>query len=306
MHRLRIFYRNNKQKIWTIVLIVVLVFVLLRMLNNRAKTDNESNNVNTENTSNNSYDVYLPSKSVITNDSISEDTSKENYDIIKNFIDVCNNGSVEEAYNMLSMQCKEEVYPTQDMFYDEYFSKIFDSKKSYDITAWMESNNITYKINFMSDLLATGKQDEETFEDYYTVVYENGEDKLNIRGFVEKEDINNKSAEESDVIFTVKSKVVYMDDESYEIEITNNNDEVVKLDSKESTDSVYLKDENGVRYNWMGHEIDDKQLVLEAGETKTLNIKFNKLYNPRRIDTQISFTNIVIGENNETWIDINL
>lgn len=291
MRRLRLFYQNNKEKIWKVLGIAILVFVLIRIANYYAKINNEEERQNRNNINN--AISYTPSQSIISDSNISEEKSEKDVDIIEKFIEYCNNEQVSEAYQLLSENCKNEVFPTEEDFYNNYYKDIFTEEKSYDAELWSSSGLTTYKIKILSNIMASGHVSNEYIEDYYSIVVENGESKLNIKNFINKVEINNtKSIENID--FTVLGKQYYIDYEIVEIEVKNNSDQKVVLDSKENTETVFIEDTSGVEYSWYGHEMPDNFLELESGQTRNLKIKFNKVYNPNRKDESIHFEDIQI------------
>lgn len=290
MRKLRLFYQKYKEKIWISIGMIALVLVLIRLANNNIQKENEETieNVTSEVRNNISY---APSQSIISDSSISEENAEENINIIENFIDFCNNNQIEEAYNLLSTDCKEELFPTVEDFYNNYYKDIFTEKKSFDTELWGNSGIVTYRIKILSDIMATGVVSDEFIEDYYSIISENGNKKLNIKNFVSKVEINNKKSIE-DIEFNVLNKKTYIDYKIVEVEIKNNSDKKVIIDTKENTESVYIRDMNGVGYGWYGHEIADNLLDLEPGESTNLEIKFNKMYNTNRKDKTIHFTDI--------------
>ena len=297
MRRLRVFYQNNKEKIWKVLGITILIFILVRIANYVARINYEEERRNYNNNINNTIS-YTPSQSIISDTNVSKEKSEKDIDIIETFIEYCNNGQVSEAYQLLSEDCKNELFSTEEEFYNNYYKDIFTEKKSYDVELWSSSGLTTYKIKILSNIMASGSVSNEFIEDYYSIVVENGESKLNIKNFVNNVEINKtKSIENID--FNVLSKQYYIDYEIVEIEVKNNSDKKVVLDTKENTETVFIEDTSGVEYPWYGHEVADNLLEIESGQTRSLKIKFNKMYNPNRKDGSIHFEDIQIeGEKN--------
>ena len=106
----------------------------------------------------------------------------------------------------------------------------------------------------------------------------------------------------------IKKKYEYIDYEEYEIQVTNQNEFPIKLDTKETTDTVYINDENGVNYSWRGNEIDTNKLTIEPNESKVFRIKFNKMYSATRLTNAMYFTNVIKedGSNEEIELSINI
>ena len=307
LRKLRILYHNNKTKIWLILGIIIFVYVIIRMFNAQIKKENEEK-INNGTNQNFQVTTYLPSSqtSVMTNSSTTKENVKKDTEIIKNFIDFCNDNNIEEAYNLLSQQCKDELYKNINDFYNKYYKNIFNEKKSYDIENWASSKNITYKVKYLNDIMSSGTVNEEYIEEYITVVTENNEKKLNINQFIGKEELNLKR-ETDNLNITVVNKYVYYDYEEYEIIFENNTDKNIILDKKENTESVYIEDTKDVKYTWFGNEVPNSYLNLNSGESKRLRLKFNEIYTGKKTDSTIYLTDVNIdGQEEKATIKINV
>lgn len=307
LRKLRILYHNNKTKIWLILGIIIFVYVIIRMFNAQIKKENEEK-INNGTNQNFQVTTYLPSSqtSVMTNSSTTKENVKKDTEIIKNFIDFCNDNNIEEAYNLLSQQCKDELYKNINDFYNKYYKNIFNEKRSYDIENWASSKNITYKVKYLNDIMSSGTVNDEYMEEYITVVTENNEKKLNINQFIGKEELNLKR-ETDNLNITVVNKYVYYDYEEYEIIFENNTDKNIILDTKENTESVYIEDTKDVKYTWFGNEVPNSYLNLNSGESKRLRLKFNEIYTGKKTDSTIYLTDVNIdGQEEKATIKINV
>lgn len=307
LRKLRILYHNNKTKIWLILGIIIFVYVIIRMFNAQIKKGNEEK-INNGTNQNFQVTTYLPSSqtSVMTNSSTTKENVKRDTEIIKNFIDFCNDNNIEEAYNLLSQQCKDELYKNINDFYNKYYKNIFNEKRSYDIENWVSSKNITYKVKYLNDIMSSGTVNDEYIEEYITVVTENNEKKLNVNQFIGKEELNLKR-ETDNLNITVVNKYVYYDYEEYEIIFENNTDKNIILDTKENTESVYIEDTKDVKYTWFGNEVPNSYLNLNSGESKRLRLKFNEIYTGKKTDSTIYLTDVNIdGQEEKATIKINV
>lgn len=287
MNRLIRWYNRNRKVFWLSIAITVIVIWLPRALNEYAK-DKKSigssiNNTTTYN--NNSY-------SVITGEKVKEETNTENANIINTFIEYCNNQNKEEAYELLSDECKQILYPTLDDFTNKYYNKIFENKKSYNIQAWISDGNFyTYKINLKDDMLSTGNADSSSIEDYYTIVKENSEYKLNINSYIGNVEIN-KFNETDELKVLVLNKDVFMEYEIYNLSVESKIGKSILLDSLEKVNGMYLEDDNGLHYNSYSHEIVIETLRVRA--IKNIGIKFNKKYSNQNEIEKIVFSDILL------------
>lgn len=307
LRKLRILYHNNKTKILLILGIIIFVYVIIRMFNAQIKKENEEK-INNGTNQNFQVTTYLPSSqtSVMTNSSTTKENVKKDTEIMKNFIDFCNDNNIEEAYNLLSQQCKDELYKNINDFYNKYYKNIFNEKRSYDIENWASSKNITYKVKYLNDIMSSGTVNDEYIEEYITVVTENNEKKLNVNQFIGKEELNLKR-ETDNLNITVVNKYVYYDYEEYEIIFENNTDKNIILDTKENTESVYIEDTKDVKYTWFGNEVPNSYLNLNSGESKRLRLKFNEIYTGKKTDSTIYLTDVNIdGQEEKATIKINV
>lgn len=299
-------YINHKGKIFVamfVVIVVILVSIIVNLLNtlqlNKAETNTEpSQNIAQENTPiGNFTDIYVSDdQSVVTGDSVgaSKVTAMET---IEQFVKICNEKKVEEAYNLLSDECKEEVYPSIDSFRNNYYNKIFNGKKK-NISVENWAGNI-YKVTFENDALSTGVYTQEgTIQDYITVLaLENNEFRLNINNYIGKEEINKVDNDSSNIAITVLKSDTYMDYQTYTFSITNNTNNTILLDDKFDTNNTYIQDENGNQYNAYIQELSEAQLTVTPGETKELTIKYYNRYGTTKKISKIVFNKVILNYN---------
>ena len=281
-------YNQNRKMIWLIILTIIGVIALIQTLNNYYK-----NNPKDESSSTNSTTTYNKSNySVVSRENINETTSEKSNNLIETFFDYCNSGKIENAYNLISIECKEELYPTVDEFKTKYYNRIFTEKKSYDDILWISSRGRNvYRVKIMADLLSSGQKDNMPIEDYYTITSENGQYKLSISSYIGKEEIN-VSKTQNNITVNIIAKKMYMDYEIYEIEVSNNIGSVLIFNTKKNSDSIYLQDENELKYIAFLNEILESKFKIQNASSKILEIKFNRGYKPTIDIEKIIFDDI--------------
>lgn len=281
-------YNQNRRIIWTAILTIVGIIALIQTLNNNHKNNPKVVSSTSDSTTNYNTNSY----SIITRYDIEEETAEESVKLIEQFFEYCNNGKIEQAYNLLSIDCKETLYPTMEDFKSKYYNKIFTERKNYNSNLWItDLEKHTYRLEIMADLLATGKKDNMPIEDYYTIVEEEGQNKLNISRYVGKENINITKAQDN-ITVNIVSKKIYIDYEIYEIEVYNNSLNKLIFNTKENTDSIYIQDENELKYIAFLNEIPNSELEISSGSKKELEIKFNRGYKPHIDIVRITFKDI--------------
>ena len=290
------FYNLNKGKIWRIIIIVVAIILIIQVLNSIAKNSREeSSNVVNGETSNKSQSSSKSPNVMQTQVStggsdVSKSDARNNQMLIANFVSYCNNKSITDAYNMLSEECKKELFSTEDEFNNKYLKKIFTNKKDYNIEAWKNTSvGVTYSVTYVDDILSTGKVGTNT-EDYITV---DGNGKLNIFRFIGSEKLN-KSASNDIATIQILDKVVYDDYEKYSIRVTNNTKNTIMINRKEDNDGIYtVYSGSSEKYSAFISEIYEQNLTIEANQTKYLSIRINKLYTGDSAVKKMVFSDII-------------
>lgn len=161
--KIKIFWLEHSDPIIFFGGIIIGVIIITQILNRLAieKKENEvnSNNVN-ENTVTQTY-IY----------------STEDKKTIQNFINYCKENKTEEAYELLSYNCKNELYQTYETFIREYYNKLFTESIMPEIR-YDEEKQI-FKITFYSDIIETGGFTNST-TDYYKIEQNIPENKIYI------------------------------------------------------------------------------------------------------------------------------
>lgn len=304
MYNLIRFYNQNRKKIFKIIIIIVFIIVIIQLLNlivkNKEITNQNSKEVANVSNNNDINNTLVSGKSAISGENINSKKLKSEVDIIDEFFNYCNNGKIDFAYNMLTDECKEEMFPTEEAFNENYYLKIFNnSVKTHLVESWI--NNI-YKVEINDDFLSTGKVTKDnTIVDYITVVNVDNEDyKININNYIGRTYLNAK-AEKDGVEINVLRQDSYMNYTTYVFEILNNTGRVVMLDDINNLDTMYLKDSNDMKYSAYTHEISQDELKLYDLEKKQIKIKFYSRYGSTKKIKSIVFSKLILDyENYET------
>lgn len=293
---IRRYINQNSKKIIFIVFILVFALTIIQALNAVAKQNNEKQlEKNEEDRKNVSNTTTQDNYSVISDKSISKQKNQDNITIIDEFFEKCKQQEIEEAYNLLSNECKKEQFNTLEGFIENYYNKVLRGKESYKIQPWIENEYTTYRVRIFENMLATGNANSGYVEDYYTIVKESGENKLNINSYIYTQNID-KEIEKDGVTIKLEDIKIYKDYQVYDVKIKNLNEETIMIDSKEKNNTVYIEDNNEGKYIGYMYEIPNNMLIEEQGHEKNLNIKFNKIYNKKTI-SKLCFSDIIRNYN---------
>ena len=294
MHKVLSFYYSNRKIIWTAILAIALMIILLQTLNNDAKKRNLKINTNDEINSSSNTTIYPNNQEdSLSSNYNSEKIQDEKLKLISAFLEKCNNGKIEEAYDLLSTDCKEEMFPVLEKFKNDYTDLVFNTAKTYDIKLWMSGKYSIYKISIYENALATGVVNNNAIDSYYTVVEENNDYKININNLIAKEELNTENSNDY-VRINVISRKIYIDYEEYEIKITNNTQKTILMDGYRKNNSMYLQDSVGGKKTAYTNEIPERLLIINPLLSITRTIKFNKSYTEKISSKGITFEDIIL------------
>lgn len=120
--RFTLWVNNFFRKYGRIILIAFFVWLIIFLINQYLKENPPKQAMS---------NTYTPDAPVIDDtDSISKSTAQKINDTIKTYFDYCNNKDYENAFNMLTDDCKRYVYSNNIDNFQSYIDNIFTSKKS--------------------------------------------------------------------------------------------------------------------------------------------------------------------------------
>lgn len=291
-------YNQNRGKFWLVVLIILAIIFFVQVANNfykqsLYKNDDKSNTLPTiKDTINNNISGKLESSnSLIGGSNISDRDLEEHTSIIDEFMKYCNNGNIEEAYSLLTDECKEEIFPSLDSFKNKYYNNVFNTYKTYSLQNWFED---TYKVKLIEDSLATGKLNSNSsyLQEYITIIKNGSQYKLNINDYVGRT-VLDKNTTVKGITINVLKKETYMDYSEYTMKITNNTENTILLDNGEKTDSIYLLDKNNVKEYANTGEIIYSNLQLTPKASATYTFKFSNTYLKTRVMQSLVFDKVI-------------
>lgn len=292
-------YNQNRKQIWKVIGIFAVIIIVIQLIqritikNETKKLENVLNSGKNEIKTNTI--IMNDDKSTITGSKLSS-SQKTVLAVIDEFVEYCNNNQVSEAYNILSEDCKNQMYSSESVFQEKYLNKIFDGTvKNISAENWV--GNI-YKVKFKEDALSTGIYNtENVIQDYITGIKDdNGDIKLNINGYIGKKEIN-KQQEKNNIKINVIEKHQYMDYETYVFEIKNDSNNTILLNRKQDLETMYLEDKNDLKYNAYVHELSEGELKFLSRETRRITIKYYNKYSSSKKIENIVFSKIILDYN---------
>lgn len=294
MEKVRRYWNQNRKKIIVTIIVIAFIFILINVFNNLVRNAEENITPKSE------LDMSKPTTSIMTGTTVNEEKTDKNVTAINYFIDLCNKRDYKGAYELLSDNCKAELFNNNiNEFMGNYYNQIFATPKSINIELWIaRSSMYTYKITYYeNNLLATGGEAKgKNYEDYITVETINNEQKLNISNFITKQEIN-KSNREHDIEISIDSKNVYSNYETYNITVKNNTNKTISISNGQASKDICIVDRKDVEYTAMINEIPIASLLLQPGYQRKITVRFNKLYDSERVIRKMKFSNIILDTN---------
>lgn len=280
------YYNQNRKTIWLVIIAIIILIIAIQAINGIIKQEKSNKNneiiINKKDYENNLNINVL----------ISDETVKEEKElVIDQFLRYCNASKIEEAYSLLTENCKEQLFPSVEYFKQNYYNIHFSNTKLYSKENYRAN---TYKVTLYDDILSTGSINKNSIEDYYTIETNDGISKINISNYIGEKSFYSKGYTDKNLQVKVVKKQVYKEYEQYEIQVTNLTYNTILLDSKENTKTIYLVGKNDVKYYSLSHEVLINNLIVKPKSTTTIFIKYNKEYNSNQTVNKLVFSDIIL------------
>lgn len=282
----RIINQNNKLILY-VFFIIVFVLLVINLLNSyyeekeRKKFQNIALGENVNNTTVDNDNIILNSKL---------DTIEE---VMEKFIMYCNNKEIQDAYDMITDECKQVMFDTKEKFSNNYLKNYFSENRIYSMEKWsVNGDMITYRVKLYGDILATG-ENSNALQDYYTFVKVDNTYKINVNNFICGKLIN-KKFEKNGIEVKIINKKIYNNYEEYELEFTNNTTNEISLTGNKYVKNIYLKNSMGTTYSSINSSFDNNEITIKPNNTKKYKVKFNKIYNPQNQVNTIVLSDVIM------------
>ena len=280
------FMKNNRK----ILLIVILIWVVLVMLNNLVKNRPTSTVPET------SYDAHT---SIMSSSSVVPTTLQRNYEeLIDQYVNYCNNGEFNLAFNMLSEDCRKYAFNNDVREFMVYLVDVMPTEKEYSIQNYSNTTlngkkAYIYQIKYFDDFLATGLTDQDyTYTEEKIVFTLGSKDSIDmsVGNFMYHEDIK-RITENEYLKVDVNNRNVYYSIEEYNVTLTNRSEYTIVIsdDTEENEIELILNQESRGC-------IETPNVVLAPGEVIQLNVSFNKFADDGDSSNEFSLSNIRVME----------
>ncbi len=302
--KIRHFFRKYKNIILLLLCVWLVVFII-NLLLARRKPDM---------TPSTTYEAHT---SVMDNtDKVPTSMKDEIEEKIKNYVDACNDGNYQKAFNYLSEDCRKYGFDDNVEKFMGHVLNVTPTAKEYAI---QDYSNITlpdgtdiyiYEVKYYTDFIATGLTGTDyTFSSEKMTFYrsrENNEMMMNVGDYIYHSDPD--SITENDYVKAdIQDRRVNYKTEVYQVLLTNRSNYTVVISDEVEADEVNLVLDNDANEIRGMQEFD--HIVLSPGESKTVTVSFQKFVDDGDASKAIRFDHVRIMEkysgNEEEILDAN-
>lgn len=281
----RIIDKNRKLILYIIGIIAFILFII-KALNSYYEKDERKK-----------QEQLVKKEQTVKEEVIENDFSIESNSVEKttrSFVNYCNKRELENAYKMLTEECKKAMFPTVDIFEKVYINVVYKINRDYNLTKWStDGNKSTYLVKLYGDILATGNANNYT-EEYYTFVKDaNGNYKLNINNYIYGEDRNIVTTA-SNITVKIGHVDVYEEYEEAEITVTNNSSKTISLTGGKYRKNIYLKNATGTGYSPLNSDFESDEIIMKPNSTQNFKVMFNKAYDSKNKAVYLVLSDIIL------------
>jgi len=244
-----------------------------------------------------SKNIYNPSKTVIAGSNVSKKEYENDESIVESFVNYCNEKKYEKAYELLTDDCKEVLYPNLDRFVTGYCKSIFQTSKEFNLQAWVNNGNFkTYKIRYTEDVLSTGNySDSVNYEDYITIVTIGEIKKINLNSYIGRRPIN-KDKEIDELKIIVEQVDVFLNKVIYKVSVKNKTSNTIQLDGLRKSKVAIGLSTNGTINVANKYILNEVNLTIQPRNEKEIKLEFANRYSSGDFGSELMFYDIILNQ----------
>lgn len=279
--KVRDFFRKNKKKIYIAIVIIVVIIILNIEVGRRL--DSQAPKIN-----------YEPHTPIVSGKETPKEVQDDVEEKIEEYCKYCNNKEYENAYAMLTDECKEYVFEDDIENFKKYIDYIFNGNKVYSIQDYSNKDNVyVYNLTISADLMATGMNTEDSksmYIDKVVFIKDDNNTKFSVKGFIKSEDMD-CLGEDDYMKISIYKKITYYDKVTYKMQITNKTTYPIVIANEKEKSEVLLSlggDNRGMVLDNYRNDF----IIARVGLKNLSEMTFNKYYDESKKETAIIFNKI--------------
>ena len=279
--KIRDFFRRNKIKLIVIIVAWVGIIILNKYLGSIKSPEIPKT-------------TYSPHTAVMDDSVVPTKLQTPIEQLIEKYVDFCNKKDYENAYNLLTDECKANVFSNNIENFKVYIDSVFDTKKIYNIQSFSNKDGTyIYTVTFLNDIMASGLTNEvlETYEETM-VITDDGTDnlKLSIKAYIKNENIDKMYEDEYIKINVTDLKVEY-EYLTYTLTIRNKTENIIVLEDYSTNNEIYLDTDYGKRKRT---DFLLEPIVIYPNDTINYKFTFTKFFDEKAVINGLVFSNVRI------------
>ena len=275
-------FKKYGKTVFIIFIVWLIIFLFNMYLRNRPKKL-EANK------------TYNPDNPVIDYGGSVPNSQKQSVnETLDTYLNYCKNKDYDNAFNMLTNDCKAYLYNNDINEFKKYASNVFEKFNNYSyVQNYSNQDKVyIYEVTILNnDILSTGTTGGyEKYQEKITIIEEDGVKKIANQGYITHEKLS-REAEDDFMRVKVKCKDMSYSRVSYTIEVRNKTDKTIVIADYNAGKEVTLNIEGEYQ---LATNLAIQESIIKPGETKELEYIFDKFYDSKREDTQINFNYVRI------------
>lgn len=236
--------------------------------------------------------TYEPHEPIFeTNETVPDKLQDNIESLIDEYIGYCNSKEYEKAYNMITEECRQAIYPHIEDF-KAYVNYVFRTKKIYNIQNYSNKNGkYIYRVRILDDILLTGLTGETSvtyFEDKLVIEQKEGELRLAIKGYIGIQNME-KVYEDKYMKVVINKKENLLDQETYTMQITNRTDNYLVISDNTYEKEITLSINDG---ETQVHNRTD--IIILPNSKEDIDLSFVLFYDEGQEGTKLNFNKVRI------------
>jgi len=240
--------------------------------------------------------TYNPDVAVITDNSAPTRYQEKIKTAMDEYVKHCNNKEYEEAFALITDDCKEYLFDNNIIMFQKYVDSLFNNRKIYNYQSFSNFDSYyIYDVTILDDIGATGTTGNYgTYTEKFTFVRQSdGNFKISTGDFIRKVNVN-KQLEDSNMIVKLNSYYQSYNKVSYDITIINRTDKYLDIADGTMGAEITLNVNGDKR---TATNLSNAEVVIRPGASDTFTLIFDKYFDDNKNATQINFNCVRLIEN---------
>lgn len=266
----RIKIKKAIKKLVIIICVCVILYFALNIIDKMILPTNNDKKLTAEERREKIYNTP-----VFGDEEIKEEEIPNLLKIIDDYYNYCNNKEYENAYKLITTECKNKFFPTLEEFKLDVDTK-FNRKKLYEYSNVInEGEMYVYELRLYDDVMIYGPTGSDEKIIYYLIINKiNGEYKLSLNSYI-KTDSTKYKFDQNDIQIEILKRDIYVDHIETNVQITNNTDNTLVYVSAR-VKYIFGNSNNKTEFTNINPNLEEAFLFVNENSTLNKTFTFKK------------------------------